>query len=236
MRCCRGAIDNMPPHSLFYGFFFSVETLATVGYGNMAPKTVVGHGVAVVEILTGLFMTATLTGLIFQRFARPRDGLMFSDSVVVVDTGEQRLAMIRIAGTRVRPLADVTVRIGVLETVRTPTGREYRRSLELPLVNDRNSMMLLAWTVAHVLDDASPLAKALDGDGPVRLTVTVRGLDTLLSNQIFASRIYSRDDIRIDHEFVDIFAYHDDGSIHVDLSRLHESRPATDPQAAASPN
>lgn len=231
-----GAIDNMPPHSLFYGFFLSVETIATVGYGNMAPKTYLGHGVDVVEILTGLFMTATLTGLIFQRFARPRDGLMFSDSVVVVDTGEQRLAMIRIAGTRVRPLVDVTVRIGLLETVTTPTGREYRRSLELPLVNDRNSMMLLAWTVVHVLDDVSPLAKALDAGGPVRLTVTVRGLDALLSNQIFASKIYGREDIRIDHEFVDIFAYHDDGSIHVDLSRLHESRPATDPQAAASPN
>jgi len=231
-----GAIDNLPPHSLFYGFFFSVETIATVGYGNMAPHTVVGHGVAVIEILTGLFMTATLTGLIFQRFARPRDGLMFSDSIVVVDTGERRLAMIRLARTRARPLADVTVKIGLLETVTLPTGREYRRSLDLPLVNDRNAVMLLAWTVIHVLDDASPLTKIIDAASPLRLTVTVRGLDTLLSNQVFASKIYFRDDIRIDHEFVDIFSYHDDGSIHLDLTRLHESRPATDPHAAASPN
>lgn len=231
-----GAIEHMPPGSLGYGFFFSVETIATVGYGNMAPQTVAGHGVAVVEILTGLFMTATLTGLIFQRFARPRDGMIFSDSLVVVDVGDRRLAMIRLAGTRARPLADVSVKIGLLETVTLPTGREYRRSLDLPLVNDRNTMMLLAWTLVHVLDEASPLAKVIDGTEPLRITVTVRGLDTLLSNKVFASKVYGRDDIRHGDEFVDIFDYAPDGVVHVDLSRLHETRPATDPHAAASPN
>ena len=231
-----GAIDNLPPHSLFYGFFFSVETIATVGYGNMAPRTYAGHGVAVFEILCGLFMTATLTGLIFQRFARPRDGMMFSDKLVVVDVGDRRLAMIRLAGTRARPLADVTVKIGLLETVKLPTGREYRRSLDVPLVNDRNTMMLLAWTLVHELNEQSPLAKVIDDDTPLRITVTVRGLDTLLSTQVFASKVYGRDDIRHEEEFVDIFDYADDGTVHVDLTRLHETRPATDPNAAASPN
>ena len=231
-----GAIDSMPPGSLFYGFFFSVETIATVGYGNMAPRTVAGHAVAVVEILTGLFLTATLTGLIFQRFARPRDGMMFSDKLVVVEIDGRRLAMIRLAGTRARPLADVTARIGLLETVQVSTGREYRRSRDLPLVNSQNAMMLLAWTLVHVIDADSPLAGVIDGNVPLRLTVTVRGLDTLLSNQVFASKIYSRDDIRHGHEFVDIFDYRPDGSVHVDLARLHETRQATDPQAAASPN
>jgi len=231
-----GAIDSMPPGSLFYGFFFSVETIATVGYGNMAPRTVAGHAVAVVEILTGLFLTATLTGLIFQRFARPRDGMMFSDKLVVVEIDGRRLAMIRLAGTRARPLADVTARIGLIETVQVSTGREYRRSRDLPLVNSQNAMMLLAWTLVHVIDADSPLAGVIDGNVPLRLTVTVRGLDTLLSNQVFASKIYGRDDIRHGHEFVDIFDYRPDGSVHVDLARLHETRQATDPQAAASPN
>ena len=231
-----GAIDNLPPGSLFYGFFFSVETIATVGYGNMAPRTYAGHGVAVVEILTGLFMTATLTGLIFQRFARPREGILFSDSLVIVDVGDRRLAMVRLAGTRARPLADVTARIGLLETVTLPTGREFRRSIDLPLVNDRNAMMLLAWTLVHVLDEDSLLTKLIDGDSSIRITVTVRGLDTLLSNQVFASKVYLREHIRHGHEFVDIFEYRPDGAIHLDLLRLHETRPATDPHAAVSPN
>ncbi len=231
-----GAIDSMPRGSLFYGFFFSVETIATVGYGNMAPKTLPGHFVAVIEILTGVFMTATLTGLIFQRFARPRDGMMFSDSLVIVDTGEKRLAMIRLAGTRARPLADVTARIGVLETVKLPGGREFRRSRDLPLVNNQNSMMLLAWTLVHEIDEASPLAPLLDSEDDLRITVTVRGLDTLLSNTVVAAKVYRRENIFPSHEFVDIFDYHEDGSIHLDLARLHETRPVTDPRAATSPN
>ena len=186
--------------------------------------------------MIGVFMTATLTGLIFQRFARPRDGMMFSDRLVVVDVGDRRLAMIRLAGTRARPLADVTAQMGMLETVTLPTGREYRRSRELPLINNRNSMMLLAWTVVHIIDEDSPLAQALGDGSELRITVTVRGLDTLLSNQVFASKVYRREDIDVDHEFVDIFEYQEDGSVHVDLTRLHETRPATDAQAAASPN
>jgi inward rectifier potassium channel len=227
-----GAIEHMPPGSIEDGFFFSVETLATVGYGNMAPATHLGHIVAVVEILTGLFLTAALTGLIFQRFARPQDSLIFSDKLVVVRIGDRRLAMVRLAGTRARPLADVTASMALLEAVVLPTGRRYAQQVDLPLRNTRNAMMALAWTLVHVVDDASPLAKVIDDPAQnIRITVTIRGLDTLLSNPSFGSHIYTRADICIDEEFVDIFDNRDDGSIHLDLTQLHATRPATDPFA-----
>ena len=222
-----GAIGHMARGSLAEGFFFSVETLATVGYGNMAPATHLGHTVAVVEILNGMFLTAALTGLIFQRFARPRDSLIFSDSLVVARVGELRLAMIRLAGTRARPLADVTASMAMVEAIVLPTGRRYAQQVDLLLRNTRNPMMALAWTLVHVIDDASPLAKVIDDPAlPIRITVTIRGLDTLLSNPSFGSRIYQRGDIRIDEEFVDIFDNRGDGSIHLDLTQLHATRPA----------
>lgn len=225
-----GTIDHMRPGSVADGFFFSVETLATVGYGNMAPATPAGHSVAVVEILTGLFLTAALTGLIFQRFARPRDSLMFSDRLVVARIGDRRLAMIRLAGTRARPLADVGASMALLERITLPTGRSYAQQTDLPLRNSRNMMMALAWTLVHVIDDASPLARVIDDpDASLRITVTVRGLDTLLSNPSFGSKIYQRSDIGIDEEFVDIFDNRDDGSIHLDLTQLHATRPASAP-------
>ena len=221
-----GAIDHMAGGSIAEGFFFSVETLATVGYGNMAPATHLGHIVAVVEILNGMFLTAALTGLIFQRFARPRESLMFSDKLVVAHVGERRLAMIRLAGTRARPLADVVASMALLENKVSPTGHRYAQQVDLPLRNTRNPMLALAWTLVHVIDDASPLAKAVDDpDAAIRITVTIRGLDTLLSNPSFGSHIYLRDDIRIGEEFVDIFDNRDDGSIHLDLTQLHATRP-----------
>ena len=233
------AIDHLPAGSFLAGFFFSVETMTTVGYGEMAPATTLGHAAVTVEILTGLFLIAMLYGLIFQRFARPREGMMFSDKVVVTRVEGQRVIMFRIAGTRARPLADVAVEVGLLKTFHLPSGREYRRNLDLRLRNPRNAMMALAWTLVHDLDDDSELGKVIDGDEPLRITVTVRGLDTLLSNPIFASHAYRRDDLRHDHDFVDIFDYHDDGSIHLDLTRLHETHRAeaeqTDDDGAAAP-
>ena len=221
-----GAIANAAPGSLADGFYFSVETLATVGYGEMAPATHLGHAVAVVEILTGVFLTATITGLIFARFARPRDSLMFSDKLVVSVIGERRVAMIRLAGTRARPLAGVRAQLQVLETVTLPSGQQYRRYTDLPLLNQHNAMMALAWTLVHVIDPGGPLAAMIDDPAAeLRLMVTVSGLDTLLSNQTFGAHMYFRGDVRDGHEFVDIFDNRDDGSIHVDLTQFHETRP-----------
>ena len=177
-----GAIDHMTPGSIEEGFFFSVETLATVGYGNMAPATHLGHIVAVAEILNGIFLTAALTGLIFQRFARPQESLIFSDKLVVVRIGDRRLAMVRLAGTRARPLADVVASMALLEQVVLPTGRRYAQQVDLPLRNTRNAMMALAWTLVHLIDESSPLAKVIDGADDIRITVTIRGLDTFFFN------------------------------------------------------
>ena len=140
--------------------------------------------------------------------------------------------MIRLAGTRARPLADVVASMNLLERVVLPTGRSYAQQLDLPLRNTRNAMMALAWTLVHIIDDDSPLAKVIDNpDEQIRITVTIRGLDTLLSNPSFGSKIYMRADIRINEEFVDIFDNRDDGSIHLNLIELHTTRPATDPFA-----
>jgi len=219
-----GAISNAAPGSLADGFYFSVETLATVGYGEMAPATHLGHAIAVVEILTGIFLTATITGLIFARFARPRDSLVFSNPIVITTIGDRRVAMLRLAGMRARPIAGATAQFQVLETVVLPNGKIYRRFVDLPLVNQRNAMMAIAWTLVHIIDDTSPLKPILDDpEHTLRLMVTVSGLDTLLSSQIFGARMYSRDDLRYEHEFVDILENRDDGTIHIDLTRLHDT-------------
>src|ERR1051325_1260475 len=78
-----GSVANAAPYSLADAFFFSVDTLATVGSGSMCPASRLGHAVASAEILPGLFFMATVTGLLFARFARPRKGVVFSRYAVV---------------------------------------------------------------------------------------------------------------------------------------------------------
>ena len=137
--------------------FFSIDTLGTVGYGFMYPATHLAHMIAAIEILLGLFFSATITGLIFARFARPRVGLAFSNSMVIGQYEGKRALMLRVVSMRSRPLADADAQISWLETCRHPDGNVYRRLTELELVRNRNPMLGLAWTVVHLLaDDSRP--------------------------------------------------------------------------------
>ncbi|WP_353203671.1 ion channel [Sphingomonas sp.] len=218
-----GAIGTMEPGSVIDGFFFSVDTLGTVGYGVMAPVTRLGHAIAAVEILIGLFFSATITGLIFARFARPRESLIFSDVAVIGRYLGRRALMVRVASKRSRPLAEVTAQLSWLETIHQSDGRTFRRLTELPLVRSQNPMLGLAWTLVHLLDDDSPVLAALDTPADrFMLTLSVGGIDTLLASQSLGGKRYGREDVRIDHEFVDVIS-DENGVTHLDLRRLHDT-------------
>lgn len=219
-----GAIANATPGSIADGFFFSVDTLGTVGYGAMYPASRIGHLIAATEILTGMFVSATMTGLIFARFARPRQALAFSEVAVIGQYEGRPALMVRLASIRSRPLADATAQMSWLESVSMPDGRTFRRLTELPLVRNRNPLLALAWTLVHVLEDDSPMLKALQGDDRFMLSVSVGGLDTLLASPSQGSARYLREHVLIDHEFVDIIT-EQDGVMHLDLTNLHAVRP-----------
>jgi inward rectifier potassium channel len=221
-----GAVLNLPAGSIVDGFFFSIETLATVGYGNMAPVTHLGHALAAIEILLGLFFTATVTGLIFARFSRPRDTFVFSRAAVIGSFQGKRALMIRLATTRSRALADVTAQVAWLERVVPMDDKPFRRLVELPLVRSRNPMLGLSWTLVHVIEPDSAFYAALRGEDRFLVAVTVSGMDMLLASQSHGSISYKREDILLDHEFADIISELD-GAIHLDLSKLHDAVPVT---------
>jgi len=219
-----GAIGNMAPGSISDGFFFSVETLGTVGYGNMFPATRLGHSIAGLEILVGLFFSATVTGLIFARFARPRTSLMFSKVAVLGRYEGQKALMVRVASLRTRPLAGASAQMAWLARRDTPDGRVVRRLITLPLVRANNPALGLSWTLVHLIDADDDMLAALRGTGPFSLTVTVTGLDTLLASQSIGGHSYAREDILIDHDYVDVIS-EVDGIIQLDLSRFHDAVP-----------
>ncbi len=218
------AIANAKPGSIADGLFFSIDTLATVGYGYMYPANHLAHAIASLEILLGLFFSATITGLIFARFARPRASLAFSGSAIIGRYEGEPALMVRVASTRSRPLADAAAQMAWLETTHLPGGGTYRQLTELELVRSRNPMFGLAWTLVHRLEEGSRLLAALRGSTPFTLSVTVNGTDTLLASQSVGSSRYTREDVRIDHEFVDVISERD-GTLYLDMHLLGETRP-----------
>jgi inward rectifier potassium channel len=190
----------------------------------MAPATRFGHSIASVEILTGLFFSATITGLIFARFARPRQSLEFSRVAVIGRYAGKKALMVRVASMRSRPLAEAAAQMSYLHTVHLHDGRTFRSLTALPLIREVNPLLGLSWTMVHLLEDDSPVLESLAGPDRFMLTVTIGGMDTLLASPSQGGARYDREHVLIDHEFVDVIS-EEDGMIKLDMTLLHDAVP-----------
>jgi inward rectifier potassium channel len=174
--------------------------------------------------MIGLFFSATVTGLIFARFARPRDNMLFSAVAVIGDYQDKRALMVRLAPMHSRPLANATAQMSLLQRRVLANGREFAGLTDLPLLRAQDPMLNLSWTLIHLIDDSSPVLEALASDELFLLTVTVDASDTLLARQTLGGRSYQRGDVLVDHHFVDVISNRD-GTLHLDVSRLSDAEP-----------
>jgi inward rectifier potassium channel len=138
-------------------FYFSIETLATVGYGDMHPQTNYGHLIATVEIFTGMSFLAVMTGLIFARFSRPRARFVFASRAVIGRRDGRQTLMIRAANARHNAISRASARLWLIRAERSREGEELRRFYELALDRNEHPIFVLSWTLFHVIDKDSPL-------------------------------------------------------------------------------
>src|SRR5580658_11013567 len=126
-----GSVANARPYSFPDALFFSIETLATVGYGEMYPATPYGHVIVAIEIVCGLGFTAIVTGLTFVRFSRPRAKFIFASHPVVAIYDGKPTLMLRMGNGRAHVLLNAVAKLNVLLSVATAEGRPFRRAQEL---------------------------------------------------------------------------------------------------------
>ena len=131
------AVAEMPPGSFLYAFFFSVETLATVGYGHMYPESLYGHLISMLEIMVGMFGLAVITGLIFVRFSRPTARIHFSKVAVIAPFDGVPNLMIRVGNLRHQAMVEPEFRMILLRSTVTAEGDDVRRFRSLTLEFDR---------------------------------------------------------------------------------------------------
>ncbi|HEX4113308.1 MAG TPA: ion channel [Stellaceae bacterium] len=209
-------------------FYFSIETLATVGYGDMHPQTDYGHLVATVEIFTGMSFLAVMTGLIFARFSRPRARFIFARNPIVGRHLGKETLMIRVANERHNTISQATARLWLLRIEQSEDGAQLRRFYELKLERGEHPMFALSWTLFHAIDKASPLhgvtaADLARTDGAFVLNLS--GVDDNSAQHLYARHIYSHKDIRWNHRYRDITAYSDEGRLLIDYSLFHDVLP-----------
>ncbi len=221
-------VANVTGNSLLDLFYFSIETLATVGYGDMHPQTNYGHAVATAEIFTGMCFLAVMTGLIFARFSRPRARFIFAEHPVVTLRDGRPTLMIRMANARHNAISRARARLWLIRVERTKEGDQLRRFYELALDRQEHPMFMLSWTLLHAIDKASPLYGATAADlakVDAALVLAVSGVDDSSAQQLHARRIYSADDIRWQHRYRDISSTSADGRLVLDYTKFHEVTP-----------
>lgn len=218
-----GCISNLPSGSLLAAYFFSLETLSTVAYGDSLPTTLYGHITVSTEILIGTVFTAIFTGLIFVRFARPKSKIMFADkAVVAVHNGEPTL-MIRIGNGRITPLASASVSLSAIQHHRTVEGHSYRGGTPLKLERSHLPFFALTWTLMHRITPDSPLADMTPENLAARhtnLLLMVEARDQALGAQVYGSHYYESGDILVGMRYQDAVVSDEDGHVHADMTRL----------------
>lgn len=218
-----GSIANVAKGSFMDAFFFSIETLATVGYGTMVPATRYGHVVSAVEIICGIVYTAVVTGVIFIRFSKPKAKIVYAERPVVANHNGVPTLMIRIANGRTHMLTDASVRLSALMVESTPEGQLFRRMKSLELSLAHFPLFALTWTLMHKIDEKSPLhgysSDALNHDG-VRLMLSIEARDPALSVQVHDLKNYSAESIAFGMRYSDAVFWDRHGRTSADLRRI----------------
>jgi inward rectifier potassium channel len=221
-------IANARPGSYSDLFFFSVETLAGVGYGYMYPQSTYGHIVAACESFLSLVSLAVMTGLVFSRFSRPRARLIFArNPVIAVHNGAPTL-MVRIANARNNFISDASAKLWVIRSSHSTEGRRLTGFHEMRLERSDNPIFALSWTLLHVIGADSQLSGMSAEDiaaAEMNFVVTISGLDEVSAQLVHARSRYAAQDLRVGHEFVDIITIDEQGMRHIDYAKVHDTRP-----------
>ncbi len=218
-------IANASPGSFSDAFFFSIQTLSTVGYGSMYPKSFPAQILTTIEIFVGVLCLSILTGLMFARFSRPTARVMFSKVAVICPHNGIPTLMFRAANRRENQILEAHVRVSFLRDEITAEGQKMRRFYDLKLIRNSTPVFALTWLIMHPIDLDSPLYGLTPKDlDPLQgeFWVTITGLDETFSQTIHSRYAYDLNDIIWNARFLDVFIEAPNGDRFLDLRRFHE--------------
>ncbi len=232
-----GGVEGARPGSFSDAFFFSVQTLSTLGYGKLVPTGLAANILVSAEALCGLLGFSVGTGFIFARLSRPSARVLFSKiAVVSVRDGVPSL-MFRMANERANQIVDVKLRAVVARSERTAEGEQVRRFHELKLARDWAALFSLSWTAIHPITPQSPLYGAtLDSlkAQSAEIIVLITGVDETFGQEIHARFSYLPDHIVWNSRLVDVMSRLPNGRFAVDYNHFHDAVP-DEPAAPVQP-
>jgi inward rectifier potassium channel len=206
-------------------FFFSAQTISTVGYGRISPKGMGTNSVAALESMMGLLAFALATGLLYGRFSRPSAQIAYSKNILVAPYLENSKGlMFRLANLRRNMLIDLEIEI-IFSYNEIVDGKAFRRFYPLEVERRKVSVLTLNWTIVHPLDENSPLVDMTQDDlikSEAGFAILLRAFDDTFSQTVHSRTAYQAHEIVWGAKFIPVFDRDDDGRIVLDLSRISE--------------
>jgi inward rectifier potassium channel len=203
-------------------FFFSAQTITTLGYGRVAPIGFAANAVAAVESMLGLLSFALATGLVYGRFSKPKPKIKYSTHAVIAPYNKINGFMFRLLNPHENQLLEVEVNISLSMLRKNSELRDFFR-LEL----ERSSVVFLPsiWTIVHPISTESPLHNHTQEDlleKDAEFIVILRAFDESFSQTVYSRTSYKASEIKWGEKFKYIITQESNG-ISVDVSRLDES-------------
>lgn len=210
-------------NSFWEAFFFSAQTLSTVGYGHISPRGMAANSVAAFESMIGLLLFALATGLMYGRFSRPSAKIIYSKNLLIAPyRGNKRGLMFRLANKRRNILIDLSLEI-TFSYNEMIDGKTERRFYPLELERKNVSILTMNWTVVHDIDENSPLKDFTYDDlinSEASFVVVLRLFDDAFAQVVNSRTSYTVDDIVWGAKFNPMFSRNDDGRIILDLGKM----------------
>lgn len=181
------SIKGVEAHTFLNCFFFSVQTMGTIGYGAYTPNTLYAHFLATIEVMIGLVGIGTFAAITFARISLPSGRLKFSDQCVVnEDQGDPKL-MFRVVHLRNNMIMKAKITLQLL----LPVTNQYQQIEmilhDLDLENDYFHVMTGSWVVTHRINTSSPLYNKTQENliaAKCCLIATITGVDGTISQGV----------------------------------------------------
>jgi inward rectifier potassium channel len=219
-----GGVEGARPDSLADHFFFSVQTMGTIGYGVMHPRTAGAEALVTSEVIVGLSLVALTSGLLFAKFSVPTARMQFAQFATISPFDGVPMLMFRLGNERASQILEATVRVVLLRTERTLEGVTYYRMRDLALERERSPALSRSWTVMHRIDASSPLfggtPESLERD-EAELILTVVGIDEASAQSQSARHTYPHARVRWGARHADMLSERPDGGLRLDMREFH---------------
>jgi inward rectifier potassium channel len=223
-----GGVTHAAAGSFLDAFFFSVQTMGTIGYGTYAPESSAANAIVVVESITSLTLTALATGLVFTKFSRSTARMIFTKEAVICPMNGVPTLMFRMGNQRGNQIVGAQVRVAMVRTEKTAEGETFYRTLDLKLQRDHLLSLQRSWSALHTIDEESPLY----GETPqsflekeIELQVLVVGLDDTSMQTVHGGHRYFTHQILFGYRHVDILSEAPNGDVVLDLRKFQDTEP-----------